>query len=158
MVMHMSKNPEFAKYALDLARSQDNIRTSNEDLIKLTQRFGRMIPKLHKLDSPAILSWFGLYNKIKDNSRKADDEITSHHDNNLASLNPVLQSHISYYCAQRQRLYSKMEVMDDILNGMMEDLLENGSYEEEQKHEMRMALDVTLEKSLHHTQDLPVMA
>jgi hypothetical protein len=154
----MSKNPEFAKYASDLARSQDNIRTSNEDLIKLTQRFGRMMPKLHKLDSSAILSWFGLYNKIKDNSRKANDEITSLLDNNLASSNPVLQSQISYYCAQRQRLYSKMEVVDDILNGMMEDLLENGSYEEGQKQEMRMALDGTLEKSLHRTQDLPIIA
>ena len=74
------------------------------------------------------------------------------------SSNSVLQSQISYYCAQRQRLYSKMEVVDDILNGMMEDLLENGSYEEGQKQEMRMALDGTLEKSLHRTQDLPVMA
>ena len=41
-----------------------------------------------------------------------------------------------------------MEVLDDILAGMMEDLLENGSFEEVQKQEMRAALDSTMEKSL----------
>ncbi|OQB23591.1 MAG: hypothetical protein BWY13_00982 [Euryarchaeota archaeon ADurb.Bin190] len=41
-----------------------------------------------------------------------------------------------------------MEVLDDILAGMMEDLLENGSFEEVQKQEMRAALDSTMDKSL----------
>jgi hypothetical protein len=154
----MSKNPEFAKYASDLARSQDSIRSSNEDLIKLTQRFGRMVPRIQNLNSSAILSWFGLYNKIKDNAGKADHEISSLCNNELAGSNAVLQSQISYYCAQRQRLYSKIEVMDDILNGMMEDLLENGSFEEAQKQEMRVALDGTMEKSKQHAEALPVLA
>jgi len=71
----MSKNPEFARYASDLARHQDAIRSANEDLIKLSQRFGRMMPRLSKLDSSAILSWFCLYNKIKDSAGKADEEL-----------------------------------------------------------------------------------
>lgn len=154
----MSKNPEFAKYASDLARYQDSLRTSNEDLIKLSQRFGRMMPRLSKLDPSAILSWFGLYNKIKDAAGKTDEEVSSLMDNELASANPVLQSQISYYYSQRQRLYSKMEVMDDILNGMMEDLLENGSFEEAQKEEMRTALDGTMEKSKHRIEPIPVFA
>ena len=49
---------------------------------------------------------------------------------------------------QRDRLCFKMEVLDDILAGMMEDLLENGSFEEVQKQEMRVALDSTMDKSL----------
>jgi hypothetical protein len=154
----MSKNPEIAKYASDLARLQDSIRSSNEDLIKLTQRFGRMMPRLSKLDSSVILSWFGMYNKIKDSTGKADEEISSLLNSNPANANPLLQSQINYYCAQRQRIYSKMEVMDDILNGLMEDLLENGNYEEEQKQEMRDALDGTMEKSKHHSEALPVLA
>jgi hypothetical protein len=154
----MSKNPEIAKYASDLARLQDSIRSSNEDLIKLTQRFGRMMPRLSKLDSSVILSWFGMYNKIKDSTGKADEEISSLLNSNPANANPLLQSQINYYCAQRQRIYSKMEVMDDILNGLMEDLLENGNYEEEQKQEMRVALDGTMEKSKHHSEALPVLA
>jgi hypothetical protein len=155
----MSKNPEFAKYASDLARHQDSIRSSNEDLIKLSQRFGRMMPKLAKLDPSAILSWFGLYNKIKDAAGKTDDEVSALLNNEqAASANVVLQSQIGYYFAQRQRLYSKMEVMDDILNGMMEDLLENGSFEEAQKQEMRTALDGTMEKSKHRATPIPVLA
>ena len=154
----MSKNPEFAKYATDLARHQDAIRSANEDLIKLTQRFGRMMPKLQKLDSSAILTWFGLYNKIKDAAKRADDELSALTGNDQASLNPVLQMQINSYCAQRQRLYSKMEVMDDILNGMMEDLLENGNFEETQKQEMRVALDGTMEKSRQRAEVASVLA
>ena len=154
----MSKNPEFAKYASDLARHQDALRTSNEDLIKLSQRFGRMMPRLAKLDPSAILSWFGLYNKIKDAAGKTDEEVSALLNNELASSNPVLQSQISYYCTQRQRLYSKVEVMDDILSGMMEDLLENGSFEEAQKAEMRTAWDGTMEKSKHRVEPIPILA
>jgi len=154
----MSKNPEFAKYASDLARHQDAIRSANEDLIKLSQRFGRMMPKLSKLDSSVILSWFGLYNKVKDKAKKADEELTGLANNEQVAANPVLQLQINYYDAQRQRLCFKMEVMDDILGGMMEDLLENGSFEEAQKQEMRIALDATMEKSMHQSEALPVSA
>ena len=144
----MSKNPEFAKYASDLARHQDAIRSANEDLIKLSQRFGRMMPKLSKLDSSAILTWLGLYNKIKDRARKTDDEIATLVNSDQAAANPMLQLQMNYYYSQRQRLCFKMEVMDDILSGMMEDLLENGSFEEAQKQEMKTALDATMEKSM----------
>jgi hypothetical protein len=154
----MSKNPEFAKYASDLARHQDVIRSANEDLIKLSQRFGRMMPKLSKLDSSAILSWFGLYNKVKDKAKKAYDELAGLANNEQVAANPVLQLQINYYDAQRQRLCFKMEVMDDILSGMMEDLLENGSFEEAQKQEMRIAFDATMQKSMIRPEAAPVPA
>jgi hypothetical protein len=144
----MTKNPEFARYASDLARHQEVIRSANEDLIKLSQRFGRMMPKLSRLDSSAILSWFGLYNKVKDKAKKADDELSGLANNEQVAANPVLQMQINCSDAQRQRLCFKMEVMDDILSGMMEDLLENGSFEEAQKQEMRIALDETMQKSM----------
>jgi hypothetical protein len=51
-----------------------------------------------------------------------------------------------------------MEVMDDIISGMMEDLLENGSFEEAQKEEMRIALDATMEKSMLQSMAAPVPA
>jgi hypothetical protein len=148
----MSKNPEFARQASEIARHQDAIRSANEDLIKLSQRFGRMVPKLSKLDPSVILNWFSLYNKIKDKAKEADSELDAISCNEQASFNPVLQLQISYYHMQRQRLCFKMEVMDDILGGMMEDLLENGSFEETQKQEMRTALDATMEKSLSSTE------
>ena len=154
----MSKNPEFAKYGSDIARHQDAIRSANEDLIKLSQRFGRMMPKLSKLDSAAILSWFGLYNKVKDQAKKADEELADLTNNEQAAANPVLQLQINYYYTQRQRLYFKVEVIDDIISGMMEDLLENGSFEEAQKQEMRTALDATMEKSMQQSMAAPVSA
>ena len=144
----MSKNPEIARLASGLAAYQDAIRSANEDLIKLSQRFGRMMPKLSKLDSSAILTWLGLYNKIKDRAKKTDDEIATLVNSDQAVANPVLQLQMNSYYSQRQRLCFKMEVMDDILSGMMEDLLENGSFEEAQKQEMKTALDATMEKSM----------
>jgi hypothetical protein len=144
----MSKNPEFARQASEIVRHQDAIRSANEELIKLSQRFGRMIPRLSRLDPSVILSWLSLYSKIKDRSKRTDEEMDGLSLDELASSNPVLQLQVGCYQLQRQRLGSKVEVMDDILAGMMEDLLENGSFEEAQKQEMRAALDSTMEKSL----------
>lgn len=151
-VMMMTKNPEFMKYASDLSRAQDAVRSSNEDLIKLSQRFGRMMPRLSRLEPSTILSWFGLYNRVKDAAIKFDSDLGPQQGVEQAAANPVLQSQISYYYTQRARLFSKMETMDDILNGMIEDLLENGSFEEAQKEEIRLALNGTLEKSKHRAE------
>ena len=144
----MSKNPEFARQASEIVRQQDAIRSANEELIKLSQRFGRMMPRLSRLDPSVILNWLSLYSKIKDRSKRTDEEMDGLSLDELASSNPVLQLQVGCYQLQRQRLGSKVEVMDDILAGMMEDLLENGSFEEAQKQEMRAALDSTMEKSL----------
>ena len=72
--------------------------------------------------------------------------------NEQVASSPVLQLQVGCYQIQRQRLCFKMEVLDDILAGMMEDLLENGSFEEIQKQEMRTALDATMEKSLNSSE------
>jgi len=140
----MTKNPEFAKLASDLARAQDSIRSCNEELIKLSQRFGRMMPRLQRLETPAILSWFGLYNKLKDSAQKLDEELISLLSSDQIAANPLLAAQADYYSAQRARLSSKMEVLDDVLSGMIEDLLENGGLEDSQKEEMRTALDKSM--------------
>lgn len=154
----MSKNPEIAKLASGLAANQDAVRSANEDLIKLSQRFGRMMPRLQKLDSSTIILWLGLYNKIKDAAKRTDDEVSDLLSSDLAAANPVLQLQVNYYQVQRQRLYAKMEVMDDVLNGMMEDLLENGEFEETQKEKMRVALEDSMEKSRNRADAASVLA
>lgn len=154
----MAKNPEFAEYASEVARSQDSIRSANEELIKLSQRLGRMMTKLHRLEISGFISWFNLYNRIKDASNKADDELAALQKIVQVNSNPILQSQLSFCLAQKARLGSKIEVTDDILNGIMEDLLDNGSLEEAQKEEMRLALDVTMEKSKRKIGPMPVMA
>lgn len=74
-VIQTTKNPEFAKIASEIARAQDSIRSANEELIKLSQRLGRMMPKMQRTDTSGILSWFKLYNKVKDCASKADNEL-----------------------------------------------------------------------------------
>jgi hypothetical protein len=157
-VMQMTKNPEFVKYASEIAQAQDSVRSANEELIKLSQRLGRMMPKLQRLETSGIISWFNIYNKIKDCANMADDDLTELLNNETANSNPVLQSQLTYYEIQKARLYSKMEVMDDILNGIMEDLLENESFEASQKEEMRTALDATMDKSKRKIDPMPVTA
>ncbi len=143
----MSKSPEVTKYASDLAKAQNSIRSANEELIKLSQRFGRMVPKIQRLDSSAILSWFTAYNKIKDCSAKADENLASLLNNEQITSNPALSYQLDYYNAQRSRFYSKIEVIDDILNGMIEDLLEGTTFAEPQKEEMMRAWEETVERS-----------
>lgn len=154
----MTKNPEFAKFASEIARAQDSIRSANEELIKLSQRLGRMMPKVQRTDTSGILNWFNLYNKVKDCASKADNELRTLSDAEPINSNPILQSQTSYHLGQKARFYAKVEVMDDILAGMMEDLIENGSFEESQKEEIRVALDGTMEKSRRKTEPLPALA
>lgn len=157
-VIQMTKNPEFAKFAAEIARAQDAIRSANEELIKLSQRLGRMMPRMQRTDTSGILTWFNLYNKVKDCASKADNELRTPIDGDPVNSNPVLQSQTSYYIGQKARFYAKIEVMDDILSGMMEDLLENGSFEESQKEEIRVALDGTMEKSRQKMDLAPALA
>lgn len=154
----MTKNPEFAKFASEIARAQDSIRSANEELIKLSQRLGRMMPRMQRTDTSGILTWFNLYNKVKDCASKADSELRTPSDAEPINSNPVLQYQVSYYFGQKARFYAKVEVMDDILTGMMEDLLENGSFEESQKEDIRVALDGTMEKSRRKMDPMPALA
>ncbi len=143
----MTKSPEVIKYASDLSRAQDSIRSANEELIKLSQRFGRILPKVQRLDSSAIISWFKAYNRIKDCAGKADAGIASLLNNEQITSNPALSYQLDYYNAQRSRFYSKIELMDDILNGMIEDLLEGSSFAEPQKEEMMKVWEETVARS-----------
>ena len=117
-----------------------------------------MMPRMQRTDTSGILTWFNLYNKVKDCASKADNELKTPGDAELLNSNPVLQSQTSYFTGQKARFYAKVEVMDDILTGMMEDLLENGSFEESQKEEIRVALDGTMEKSRRKMDPMPALA
>ena len=154
----MTKNPEFTKHASEIARAQDSIRSANEELIKLSQRLGRMMPKLQRLETSGIITWFSIYNRIKDCASKADDEAILLLNKDSVNSNPVLQYQLGYYLGQKARFYSKVEVVDDILNGIMEDLLESGSFEDSQKEEMHMALEGTVEKSKRKMDPVPAQA
>jgi len=155
----MAKNSDAVRQASELTRAQDSMRFANEELIKLSQRFGRMIPRFQKLDNTAgVLSWFAQYNKLKDCANKADEALRPLLCNVEVLANPVMTSLISYYNAQRSRYCFKVEVMDDILNGMIEDLTDSTAFNDAQKEEMRAALNETVERSMKNIDQPPVLA
>ncbi len=155
----MAKNSDAVRQASELARAQDSMRFANEELIKLSQRFGRMIPRLQKLDNTSgVLSWFTQYNKLKDSVNKADEALRPLLGSDEILANPVMASLISYYGAQRSRYCFKVEVMDDILNGMIEDLSDSTAFNDAQKEEMKAALDETIGRRMKNIDQLPVLA
>ncbi len=155
----MAKNLDAVRQASELTRAQDSMRFANEELIKLSQRFGRMIPRLQKLDcTSGVLSWFTQYNKLKECANKADEAVRPLFSNEEVLANPVMASMISYYGAQRSRYCFKVEVMDDILNGMIEDLTESTAFNDVQKEEMKAALDETIGRSMKSIDQPPVPA
>lgn len=158
-VIELAKNLDAVRQASELTQAQDSMRFANEELIKLSQRFGRMIPGLQKLESTeGVLSWFTQYNKLKDCANKADEAIRPLLCSDEVLANPVMASSISYYIAQRSRYCFKVEVMDDILNGMIEDLTENAMFSDVQKEEMKAALDETMRRCMKSANHLPVLA
>jgi hypothetical protein len=155
----MAKNLDALRYASEITRAQDSMRFTNEELIKLSQRFGRMIPGLQKLDNTAgVLSWFAQYNKLKDCANKADEALRPLLCNEDVLANPVIASLIAYYGAQRSRYCFKIEVMDDILNGMIEDLTDGAAFNDAQKEEINAVLGDTLGRSMKNIVQFPVPA
>ncbi len=155
----MAKNSDAARQASELTRAQDSMRFANEELIKLSQRFGRMIPRLQKLDNTSgVLSWFTQYNKLKDCANKADEALRPLLCNVEVMANPVMASMISYYSAQRSRYCFKVEVMDDILNGMIEELIDSTAFNDAQKEEIKAALNDTVGRSMKNIDQLPALA
>ena len=96
----MAKNPEFPKYASDLNKAQDHIRTANEELIKLSQRFGRMVPKFQRLDPSGIISWFKSYSKVKDCVSSADAGVAPLLVDEQVISNPMLSAQVGYYLSR----------------------------------------------------------
>lgn len=155
----MAKNLDALRQASEITQAQDSMRIANEELIKLSQRFGRMIPRLQKLDNAAgVLSWFTQYNKLKDCANKADEAVRQLLCNEDVQTNPVMASLVSYYRAQRSRYCFKVEVMDDILNGMIEDLTDSTAVDSLQKEEMKAAMDESLGRSMKNIVQFPVSA
>ena len=48
------------------------------------------------MDTSGILTWFNLYNKVKDCASKADNELRKSGYAEPVNSNPVLQSQVSY--------------------------------------------------------------
>lgn len=152
----MPQKPKMAKYVIELNNAMNAIRAANERLIKLSQRMGRLIPKFQKIDhnTTGIFPWFNEYNAIKDSVNKADDTLQKGFNELLPLINSGELSFdfttlfpLTDYSNQRTRYYSKIEVLDDILHGIWEDIIDGMAFNALQKEQMKKALDETMEKS-----------
>ena len=125
----MAKNSDAARQAAELTRAQDSMRFVNEELIKLSQRFGRMIPRLQKLDGNTIgvLSWFAQYNRLKDCANRADEDLRPLMSSEEVLANPVMTSMLSYYSSQRSRYCftrqnsQRVAFVDDLVQRILDD-------------------------------------
>lgn len=152
----MTKNPEFAECACEIARAQASIRFANEEVIVLSLRLGRLMTRFNRQDLSRFISWISLYSNIKDASMKADDELSPLVKSGQVNSNPVLQSQLSFCLSQKSRLCSKIEVMNDVLNGIVEDILENGPIEDLQKDELKAALEGIYQESKRKMDPQPI--
>jgi len=152
----MEKDSIKLKYANELNNSMAAIRYANERILKLSQRLGRMIPKFQSVDHniTGIYQWYGDYNSIKDYVNKADEELQKVFNELLPLVNKGEISldfttifPLTDYSNQRNRYFSKIEVIDDILYGIWEDMFDGIAFTEMQKEQMKKALDETMEKS-----------
>ena len=150
-------------YVIELNNAINAVRGANENLIKLSQRLGRLIPKFDKVDhaKTGIFYWLNEYNAIKDFVNKTDEELQKAFNKLLPSIfseeisfDVMAQSSLADYTNQRNRYYSKIEVLDDIVYGIWEDIIDGIAFNASQKEDMKKALDETMEKSKREGTDV----
>jgi hypothetical protein len=61
-----------------------------------------MMPKLQRLDTSGIITWFSIYNRIKDCASKADDEAISLLNNDSVNSKSVCSTSLDIILAKRQ--------------------------------------------------------
>ena len=144
------------KYANELNNSMNAIRSANERILRLSQRLGRMIPKFQNVDHnvTGIYQWYADYNLIKDYVNQTNKELQKVFNELLPLMN---KGEISFdlttifpltdYSNQLNRFFSKIEVIDDILYGIWEDMVDGIAFTQMQKEQMKKALDETMKKS-----------
>ena len=160
-----TQKPQIITYATKLNDAINAIRIANERLIKLSQRLGRLILKFQKVDhkKTGLFSWINEYSTIKDSINIADAELQK----SFGELMPLINNgEVSFdimnivpyadYSTQRSRYYSKIEVLDDILSGLWEDVIDDIAFESLQD-DMKKAMEKTMEKSKKKGMDVNPM-
>lgn len=151
----MEVDVALTKYGVVVLSSTTAIVNLNERLIRLSDRLGRVILKCNKLDNikTGLLPWIIEYQNIKNEMCVADDAFKNENNEILKLMmthkigfNPW-NSTVYLYNTQYSRCYSKTEVLDDILKGLLEVLFDNIELEELQRIEIEKAVKGAIEKT-----------
>ena len=129
---------------------------ANERIKLLSQRLGRIISKFDKIDdkNTVFLAWVQDYTGLKNNmtdlwstiwgGQKDFSDFCSTQKISLAS--PMAYSLFSCN-AYFARFHAKVETLDDILSGLIEDILDCAHLEAMQKEEIKKAMKGAIEKT-----------
>ncbi len=152
----MKVDAALTKHGVVVLNSTTMIVNANERLIRLSDRLGRVILKCNKLDNikTGLLPWIIEYQNIKNDMCAANDAFQNENNEILKLMmtyklgfNPSMNSTVYLYNIQYSRCYSKTEVLDDILRGLVEVLVDNSELEELQRTEIEKAVKGVIEKT-----------
>ena len=149
------------KILVTLTATDDVIINASEKIGKLSERLGRIMIKHGKIDhrKTGLIPWLRDYQKVKDIVIQASDELLSSY-KSIADYgashnvypNPVIVLKLTNRIAQFLNLRIKIGVLDDVLNGLLEDLWDAVEFEDAQKVEIETVAREVIEK----TKELPM--
>jgi len=134
---------------------------ANVTIGKLSERLGRIMIKHGKIDhmKTGLFPWASEYTDIKDIIIGAYNEIVSAHKNTIdfcssKSIYPsqVIVTDFANSIAEFSKLKIRLNVLDDVLKGLLEDLWDDVQSEDVQKGRLEKAMRDNIEK----TKELPM--
>ena len=142
----MSDIPELKKFHGELRNSLASIQSVNGELIRYSQRLGRLIIRFQKLDLgvAGIMTWLDGYQSVK--QVVIQSEITLNETvkkisslKNTEKMSELVQDELTSHDHAKQwaSCYAKIEIIDDIMSGLLEDMHDDKSYEKWQVQLMR---------------------
>jgi hypothetical protein len=147
------------KFGGVLMQANTAIIDANERIGKISQRLGRIISKSDKIDdkNTLFLAWLQDYISLKDNVKELwstlwrgqMDFFDFCSTQNISLSNPTMLS-ISSCTVYFARFHAKVEVLDDVLVGLMEDLFDNVLLEQKEKTERKV------KEAIEKTNELPM--
>ena len=152
----MEEREVLVTYEAALMSSTTKVINANENLIRLSERLGRLILKFEKLDhkTTGLFPWITRYQSIKDdvNAAANDFQMASNEVLKLVAaqkitLNASMTSAMNTYNSSLFRCYSKIEVLDDILRGLLEGVWDDAQFEAMQKEKIEKAVKDVIEKT-----------
>jgi len=152
----MEEKKESQNYEVVLMSITAKAITANERLIRLSGRLGRLIPKFGKVDHSVtgLLPWIMEYQSMKDevnvtttDFQRIYNEILGLANTQKITIDASMRPAINTLNATLSRCYSKIEVLDDILIGLLEDIWDDVQFEATKKEEIKKAVKDTIEQT-----------
>lgn len=147
------------RFEVMLMQANTAIMDANERLRLLSQRFGRIISKFDKIDNKntVFLAWLQEYIGLKDNVTElwsgiwnGQKEIMNFCNTHKISLRDSMALSVFGSNVYFGRFHTKVEVLDDIIVGLLEGFLDNVHLEQNEEIERKV------KEAIEKTNELPM--